>query len=165
MAVIGNLFKIEEFLRKQKLRVVFNYLRNALDPTANIHKRIINYPVGSFEKVNISEDIFALEQVFMTKDTKDCFIESHKEYVDFQLIIKGIEQMEYVDVDKLDIVYPYDLEKDLIVYKPFSFTSKIVLQSSDLAVYFPDDAHIGMPKYETPSLVYKTVVKVPIKYF
>lgn len=165
MAIIGNLFKIEHFLKKEKLQPAFDYLKTALDPNSTVYKRIMNYSVGSFEKVNISEDMFALEQVFTSKDRKDCFIESHKEYIDFQLLVSGIEQMEHVDVDKLDVEHSYDARKDLIVFKLYDATSKIVLQKGDLAVYFPDDGHIGMPKYETPSLVYKTVVKVPIKYF
>lgn len=165
MAVIGNLFKIEHFLKNEKLKPVFDYLKKALDPESSIHKRIMNYSVGSFEKVNISENIFALEQVFTSKDSKDCFIESHKEHIDFQLVISGIEQMEYIDIDKLDVKNPYNALLDLIVYKPCDITSKIVLQKGDLAVYFPDDGHIGMPKYKKAGLVYKTVVKLPIKYF
>ena len=49
----------------------------------------------------ITDNIFALEQVFYTKDRKECFIESHKKYIDFQLILSGNEQMEYIDIDKL----------------------------------------------------------------
>lgn len=165
MAVIGNMFKIEHFLKRDQLQPVFNYLKTALDPGSAIYKRIMDYPVGAFVKFDISDEFFALEQVFYTKDRKDCFIESHREYVDFQLVVSGIEQMEYVDIDKLEIAQSYDQNTDLIVYKLLDTTSKIVLQSGDLAVYFPEDGHIGMPKYDASELVHKTVVKVPIKYF
>ena len=93
------------------------------------------------------------------------FQRDYKKYVDFQLIISGVEQMEYVDIDKLIVKKPYEVSNDLIVYEPFDKTSKIVMERGDLAVYFPDDAHIGMPKYQNSSLVYKTVVKVPLNYF
>ena len=114
MAIIGNLYKLEEFLNKKNLDIVFNYFKEAVDKNSDIHKRIFNLHVGSFEKVNITEDIFALEQVFYTKDRENCFIESHKKYIDFQLILRGNEQMEYIDIDKLKIENSYNEKKDLI---------------------------------------------------
>jgi YhcH/YjgK/YiaL family protein len=162
MAIIGNLYKLENFLNKKNLDIVFNYFKEAVDKKSDTHKRIFNLSVGSFEKVNIIEDIFALEQVFYTKDRETCFIESHKEFIDFQLILSGCEQMEYIDIDKLEIKNPYDEKKDLITYKLVDNTSKILLQKNDLAIFFPDDAHIGLPKFKASELVYKTVIKLPI---
>lgn len=162
MAIIGNLYKLEEFLNKKNLDIVFNYFKEAVNKNSDIHKRIFNLPVGSFEKVNITEDIFALEQVFYTKNRESCFIESHKKFIDFQLILSGNEQMEYVDIDKLKIENPYDEKKDLITYKLVDNTSKFLLQENDLAIFFPDDAHIGLPQFKDSELVYKTVIKLPI---
>ena len=162
MAIIGNLYKLEEFLNKKNLDIVFNYFKEAVNKNSDIHKRIFNLPVGSFEKVNITEDIFALEQVFYTKDRENCFIESHKKYIDFQLILSGNEQMEYIDIDKLKIENSYNEKKDLITYKLVDNTSKFLLQENDLAIFFPDDAHIGLPQFKTSELVYKTVIKLPI---
>lgn len=162
MAIIGNLYKLEHFLDRNYLNLVFNYFKEAINKDNDIHKRIFNLPVGSFEKVYITEDIFALEQVFYTKDRENCFIESHKKYIDFQLILSGNEQMEYIDIDKLEIENSYDEKKDLITYKLVDNTSKILLQENDLAIFFPDDAHIGLPKFKTSELVYKTVIKLPI---
>ena len=162
MAIIGNLYKLEEFLNKKNLDIVFNYFKEAVNKNSDIHKRIFNLPVGSFEKVNITEDIFALEQVFYTKDRESCFIESHKKFIDFQLILSGNEQMEYIDIDKLEIKNPYDEKKDLITYKLVDNTSKFLLQENDLAIFFPDDAHIGLPQFKASELVYKTVIKLPI---
>ncbi|RBQ32721.1 YhcH/YjgK/YiaL family protein [Arcobacter sp. FW59] len=162
MAIIGNIYKLENFLNKKELKIVFNYFKEAINKNSEIHKRIFSLPIGSFEKVNITEDIFALEQVFYTKNRETCFIESHKRYIDFQLILSGSEQMEYIDIDKLEIENFYDEKKDLITYKLVDNTSKFLLQENDLAIFFPDDAHIGLPKFESSELVYKTVIKFPI---
>ena len=162
MAIIGNIYKLEEFLQNKNLDIVFEYFKKAISKNNNIHTRIFNLPAGSFEKVNITEDIFALEQAFYTKDRETCFIESHKKFIDFQLILSGNEQMEYIDIDKLEIENTYDERKDLITYKLVNNTSKILLQKNDLAIFFPDDAHIGLPKFKTSELVYKTVIKLPI---
>lgn len=163
MAIIGNLYKIEAFLKEKNLEVVFEYFKAALDTKSEIHKRIFSLNTGSFEKVQITNDIFALEQVFYTKDREECFIESHRKYIDFQLILDANEQMEYIDIDKLEVDKPYDVQKDLIVYKLAENTSKFLLQKADLAIFFPDDAHIGLPKYKESELVHKTVIKLPIE--
>lgn len=169
MAIIGNIYKLENFLKdkdKDKdLNLVFDYFKQALDTKSEVHKRIFSLPVGSFDKVNITDDIFALEQVFYTKNREDCFIESHKKYIDFQLIISGKEQMEYIDIDKLEVDKSYDKVKDLITYKFVDNTSKFLLESEDIAIFFPDDAHIGLPKYTEPELVYKTVIKFPMEKY
>ena len=162
MAIIGNIYKLEIFLNNRELDVIFNYFKKAINKNSEIHKRILNLPIGSFEKVNITEDIFALEQVFYTKDRKECLIESHRKYIDFQLILSGNEQMEYIDIDKLEIENSYDEKKDLITYKLVDNTSKFLLQKNDLAIFFPDDAHIGLPQFKTSELVHKTVIKLPI---
>lgn len=165
MAIIGNIYKLEKFFKEKNLNIVFDYFKQAIDENSEVHKRIFSLPVGSFEKVNITNDIFALEQVFNTKYREDCFIESHKKYIDFQLILSGNEQMEYVDIDKLEVDQSYDEQKDLITYKLLDNTSKFLLQDNDLAIFFPDDAHIGLPKYKESELVYKTVIKFPIKAY
>lgn len=163
MAIIGNLYKLENFLKERKLDTVFEYFKAALNSSSAIHKRIFDLPAGAFEKMMITEDIFALEQVFYTKDRDECFIESHRKYIDFQLVLSGTEQMEYVDINKLEVNMDYNAEKDLMTYKLVNNTSKFLLQSEDLAIFFPDDAHIGLPKFEASERVYKTVIKLPIE--
>ena len=168
VAIIGNVFKLEKFLaekgllQQSALQVVFEYFKQALDKNSEIHERIFSLHAGSFEKVDLTDDIFALEQVFYTKKREDCFIESHKKYIDFQLILSGTEQMEYVDINNLEVEKAYDEKKDLIIYTLVDSTSKFLLQNEDMAIFFPDDAHIGLPKYKDSELVYKTVIKLPI---
>jgi biofilm protein TabA len=165
MAIIGNVAKLERFLKDKSLNIVFEYFKEALDVNSDIHKRIFSLPVGSFKKVNLSDEIFAFEQVFYTKDREDCFIESHKKYIDFQLVLSGSEQMEHIDIDKIKIDKSYDEKKDLITYELENNTSRLLLQKEDLAIFFPDDAHIGLPKYQESELVYKTVIKLPIELY
>lgn len=165
MAIIGNLFKLEKQLSDKNLKAVFEYFKQALDSNSEVNKRIFSLPAGSFEKVPLTDGIFALEQVFYTKDREECFIESHKKYIDFQLVLQGTEEMEYIDIDKLSVDKSYDDSKDLITYKLVDNTSKFVLQKADLAIFFPDDGHIGLPMHKEKSLVYKTVIKLPIELY
>ncbi|MBU1928160.1 YhcH/YjgK/YiaL family protein [bacterium] len=163
MAIIGNVYKVEKFLKDKNVKVVFDYFKEALEKNSKVSRRIFSLPLGSFQRYDINEEIFAIEQVFYTKNREECFIESHKKYIDFQLILSGNELMEHIDIDKLEVDTAYDEKKDLITYKLVDNTSRILLQSQDLAVYFPDDAHIGLPKYKESELVHKTVIKFPLE--
>ncbi|MBU1216497.1 YhcH/YjgK/YiaL family protein [bacterium] len=163
MAIIGNVYKIEKFLKDKNVKVVFDYFKEALEKNSKVSQRIFSLPLGSFQRYDINEEIFAIEQVFYTKNREECFIESHKKYIDFQLILSGNELMEHIDIDKLEVDMAYDEKKDLITYKLVDNTSRILLQAQDLAVYFPDDAHIGLPKYKESELVHKTVIKFSIE--
>lgn len=162
MAIIGNLFKLEQQLSDKNLHAVFDYFKEAMNLQSSTHQRIFSRALGAFEKVSLTDNIFALEQLFYTKPRNECLIESHQKYIDFQLILEGVEQMEYIDIDKLETKTPYDEHKDLITYDMTDVTSKFVMQKGDLAIFFPDDAHIGLPMYQKPSLVYKTVIKLPL---
>lgn len=166
MAVIGALSQIEKLFNSKELKVVFDYLKEAAMTDSTVHKRIFSKSAGYFERLDLSRDVFALEQVYYTKDRKDCFFESHKKYIDFQLHLGGIEQMEWVDVNRLNVKNEYDVVKDLIIYRTIDETSKIVMHSNQMAIYFPEDGHMGLPAYdEKADLVYKTVVKFPLSMF
>ncbi|WP_024850558.1 YhcH/YjgK/YiaL family protein [Hydrogenovibrio kuenenii] len=165
MAVIGNYFQVKEFFKtNNKLNQVFAYLDDALDPTSEVHQRIFSSKEPRVQKNDIDGECFAMEQVYMTKERESCFFESHKKYVDFQLILSGCEQMEVIDIRHLSFKN-FEEDKDFISYEDSTKASKIVMQHEDLSVYFPNDAHLGLAFFETKQLVYKTVVKVPVEYF
>lgn len=165
MALIGNIKQIEVLLTSQDLKYVFAYFSEAMNKESVVYKRIASLPVGSFEKVQIADKIFALEQVFYTKNREMCFFETHRNYVDFQLVLEGIEQMEHCFADKLEIKHSYDSAKDLIVYHMTDISSKLIMQKGDLAVYDTGDAHMGLGRFKEPCLVYKTVIKVPVEMY
>ena len=163
MAIIGNVYKLEMKFKNKNIDVVFKYLKDALDVNSDVHKRIFSLKDGSFDKVYLSDEVFAYEQVTYTQERAKCFIESHRKYVDFQLILDGTEQMEYIDIDKLEVDCAYDIDKDLIAYMMATNTSKFLLEKADLAIFYPEDGHIGLSKYKEASRIYKVVVKVPVE--
>jgi len=165
MAIVGNLYKLEKHFENVRLNPVFDYLKLATDVSSSVYKKLFSLPVGSFEKIVIDDAIFGYLQVEMTKPLDECFIESHRKYVDFQLIVEGTEAMGYIDIDKLSIHHPYEKDIDLIRYKMEDKTSKFILEAADLAIFFPEDGHIGLAKYKEETLLHKVVIKVPLEYF
>jgi len=165
MAIVSTIPKASKYFENNEVfNLIFDYFKKCLDIDSIEYKRINQLDVGAFDRFYLTDDIFAIEQVFITKNRDKCFIESHKNYIDFQMVISGSELMEYTDIAKLKIKHNYDIDKDLIVYKMSDDTSKILLKYSDIAIFFPDDGHIGLPMYKEPELVRKTVIKLPIEY-
>jgi len=166
MATVSNINEVFDFLpNNETFDKIKTYLQNSLNPNTIEYKRIHDLPLGSFERFDLFDDIFAMEQTFNTKNRTDCFFESHKEHVDIQMIISGTEQMELTHIRNLTVKEPYNKQTDFIIYNLIDTSSKIVLQSKDIAVFYPNDAHMGIAKYKKEELIYKTVVKVPIRYF
>ncbi|EAI4143650.1 YhcH/YjgK/YiaL family protein [Campylobacter jejuni] len=160
MAIITNVHQVHSFLKDQ---VALEYLYSVCNSTHQNRLRILELPLKSCKKENISETFFVLEQNYITKPRNECFWESHKKYIDIQLHLKGIEQMEFIDVSHLEISEEYNQEKDLIIYNDNHCSNKIIMQKNDIAIFFPEDAHLGMAMYsENPSNILKTVIKYPL---
>lgn len=161
MAVITVL---DELIKTCPDETIKNYLLTLKDETSETVRRIKAFKPATFEKFQITDDVFAIEQSFETKDREQCFFESHRSYVDIQIMLGGNEQMELCRIEKLETDVPYDAEKDLIKYKLTGSASKLAFGRYDCAVYFPSDAHLCVAKLDGVSTVYKTVLKVPVTY-
>jgi biofilm protein TabA len=165
MAIIGNAYSTMKYINvnKSNLEIISSYMTEALNNSSDIYSRINSLPVGSFNRVNLTNEIFALEQVFYTKEREDCFFESHKKYIDLQLLIHGEELMEYAEIEKLCVKTKYNEATDFVIYTtPEKHrTSKFLLEKHDMAIYFSSDGHMGLSKSLNISKVFKTVVKVP----
>ncbi len=69
-------------------------------------------PVGKYEK----NDYFALVQTGETKNIHELQFESHRKYLDVQIVVDGEEMLEWQTIDKLSSTTNYDSEKDCILY-------------------------------------------------
>ena len=166
MAIIGRLPDIEKhFKENPAFEKAFRYFSQAMDPSSSIHQRIKDLPMDAFEKVPLEDGMFALEQKFYSKPRQECFLESHKKYIDIQLIVSGAELMECVDISKCTVENEYDSDRDLITYHDNQSMNKILLQDGDFGIYFPNDVHLGCQQYNEAQLCLKTVIKMPITNF
>lgn len=149
----------------EQLQAAFEYLEKALVDGSLENKRILNVEDGDCKREELEFGAFALEQKYTTKERSKCFIESHRKYVDLQLCITGLEIMEHTDIKKLTVDESYCESRDLITYHDYPRMNKITLESGDLAIFFPEDGHMGGQMFETSGECVKTVIKMPLKYF
>jgi len=106
-------------------------------------------------------DIFALVQTYDSIPKENGKWECHKNYIDIQYIVEGVEQIGCNNTGKMKITTEYIPEKDI------AFLSGdgdfITFSKGSYGIFFPEDAH--MPKIavnNTPSKVKKVVVKIKV---
>ncbi|PAF48397.1 hypothetical protein BKH46_00340 [Helicobacter sp. 12S02634-8] len=165
MALIGKLQTFNHALQANpNLKALQTYLNAASSIDTPIYRRILDTPLGLERKFDLGGGLQAIEQSYSCKDPKNAFYESHKIYVDFQLVVSGEEIFEVGDPLDFKIKTPYDTQKDLIIYHQSPQTSKFLLSSGMLAIFFDTDIHAGGLKkegQEVTSPIFKTVIKVP----
>lgn len=164
MAQFGSLASLREQNGTPQFAAAFAYAADALRAGSPVHARIAAMPAGTSERVELGGGVFAMEQVYAAKPRAEGFFESHRKYIDVQVIVAGIEAMEVEDIARLRVTAAYDPERDLLKYDPATpDAARLVLRAGEAALFFPSDGH--MPSLQVdgkPTLVRKTVVKVPV---
>jgi biofilm protein TabA len=162
MAIFGNIEVLKKQIKNDKFNTAFEYLTKVLDERSEENKRLKSYDLDVFKKIELDENNFALEQTYLSKDREQCFFESHRKYIDVQFILEGEEIIEVDNIKNLNINFEYNENMDLIKYDNSIFSSSLKLKKGDVAIFFPDDAHMPCIKVDKSVKVIKTVVKVSL---
>lgn len=134
-----------------KFEKAFDFIRKALAESL---------PVGKYE-IDGTE-LYAMVQEYTTKEPEAARAEGHRNYIDIQYIIDGIEIMEYENIEKAEIKTEYNPEKDVEFYENSQTPSVCVFKKEDYAIFFPHDIHRPAMAYGAAGTVKKIVVKVRV---
>ncbi|EMH26523.1 YhcH/YjgK/YiaL family protein [Helicobacter pylori] len=170
MAIFGELSSLGHLFKKtQELEILHAYLQDVMQKGSGANQRVLNLDPNTEFQAPLGHGIFSIEQSYCLEHAKESekgFFESHRQYVDFQLIIKGVEGAKVADINRAVIKTPYDEKRDLIVYEPVQEASFLRLSAGMLAIFLENDAHAlrfygeSFEKYrEEP--IFKAVVKMP----
>jgi biofilm protein TabA len=163
MALFGSIATVRaQLAHAAHFQAAFAYLDEVMAPGSAGFKRVLAVEAGKTERVELGGGAFALEQAYLTKARVQGFFESHRAYIDVQVIISGEEFMEVADVAKLTLGEDFTPAKDLIKYQMFGAASVLRLGAGEAAVFFPVDGHMPSLAVTSPALLYKTVIKVPV---
>ena len=162
MAIFGTFEVVKQQLKDDKFSIAFDYLEKVLQTDSDENRRLLSLPIDAFEKVDLDENNFGLEQVYNSKERESCFFESHKQYIDVQFILEGEEIIEVANSSELSIDMPYSNEMDLIKYTMTNNSSIVKLKKGDVAIFYPEDAHMPCVTLNKSLKVVKTVVKVAV---
>lgn len=163
MALIGSIATVQaQVPRADVFAAAFAYLTEVFQPGSAAAARLRALGIGETGKVELSGGAFALEQVYNSKVRADGFFESHRRYIDVQVVVEGEEIMELADIARMTVRQPYNPDRDLIIYEDAT-GSGLRVRAGEAAVFFPADVHMpGLCVTRDPVLVRKTVVKVPV---
>jgi biofilm protein TabA len=164
MAIFGTLDTLRaQLARPEQFAAMLVYIAEVLRPDSAAHARLGRIAPGTTERVELAGGAFALEQVYSTKPRAEGRWESHRAYIDVQVVVAGEEFMELADVAHLAVAEDLRPAKDVIFYQPFDGGSVLRVRAGEAAVFFPSDAHLpSLSTGAAATLVRKTVIKVPV---
>ena len=144
-------------------QAAFSHIDQLLRPGSPSAGQLRGMKSGDVEKVDLGSGVFAINQVYDSKPRADGFFESHRKFIDVQLIFEGEEVIEVIDVSRITVRQPYNAERDLILYADAADASHLRLVAGHAAIFFPVDVHMPSLRPGTAAgLVRKSVVKVPV---
>ncbi|MBD5401849.1 DUF386 domain-containing protein [bacterium] len=112
----------------------------------------------------ISDDVYANVEEYTTKIIDNGKFESHRNYIDIQLLLSGMERIYVREVQGLNTEIPYSLERDIEFYSDNIANSDFVtLNGNNFVMLYPHEAHapqIALDELSTKVL--KVVVKVKV---
>jgi biofilm protein TabA len=109
------------------------------------------------------DNAFVIINEYETKPPATCEPESHRTYTDIQLMITGMEQFGYAQLNNHIASTPYMPDKDVAFYtlKEEELNYNI-LHPGEFIIFFPTDIHQPEVMVGQPARVKKAVVKVKI---
>lgn len=110
----------------------------------------------------VNDNFFYSVQSYMTKPAEECRLESHRRYIDIQIIAAGKESMDLSDISRLSVNEEYNEEKDVTYWKTPCRMSRVSLGTGDFTVLYPETAHRGGISVDESESVLKVVGKVKI---
>ena len=164
MALFGSLATVRaQAPSSAGFAAAFNYVEELLKAGSAVHKRARAVPSGEAEKVDLGGGIFVMEQAYETRLRADAFFESHRKFIDVQVVTEGEELMEVADIARMTARQPYNADRDLIVYEDSTDSSLLRVFPGQVAIFFPTDVHMPTLRIRTNGVqVRKSVVKVPV---
>lgn len=86
--------------------------------------------------------------------------ETHEAFIDVQYLVAGQEVLEWNTPSKLDIVRPYDADKDVQLYRGNGMC--MTVKPGTFYILFPEDAHKACCHQTIPTEYVKVVLKLII---
>lgn len=163
MAAFGSLQTLrDQMTGSPAFDAALEFVERCLNPGSDERRRLMGLAPDASGRTELAHGAFALEQCYRSKPTDTVRWESHRSYIDVQAVISGDEIMEVADVAELTVAEDLTPEKDVILYHPYPDGSRLRARDGFIAVLFPVDGHRPGLAVDSPILVRKVVVKIPV---
>ncbi len=109
----------------------------------------------------INERVKAIVSEYMTVECFERGYESHKNVIDIQYPIIGMERVKWSPIEGMSVNIPYDNIKDRTFFKsPSPQGTHIDIGNGVFAIMFPEDGHSPQHYIGKPEFIKKITVKV-----
>ena len=126
----------------------------------------VSSDVADGKRVIREDVVFSRIMTLLTVDRKQGVLESHRSFVDIQIVLAGQEIIEVWPTTELKEKSPYIRDKDVVLYQiPDLSFLRLVLQPGYFAVFFPQDAHMPQIAIAEAAPLRKLVIKVSVTLF
>ena len=116
-------------------------------------------------RYDISKNVYINVEEYTTKHIEDAKFESHEKYIDVQIILSGIEDIYYTNVNNnLTVSEPYSNDKDIAFYSnKVEKYDKVTLDGTNFVILYPQDAHAPQVAFNNIAQnVKKAVIKIRV---
>ena len=162
MAIFGTIETVKEQINCPSFEKAFLYIDKLQDKNSDEYKSLSNIGLDDCNKMVLDENCFVLEQAYISKNKEDCFFESHKKYIDIQYVFEGEEIMEVENISNLQVTSDYKEDLDYAKYSQSKNSSILKIRQNELAIFFPQDAHMPCIKLDEKKKVIKAVFKISV---
>lgn len=145
-----------------RFKQAFLYLDRCMAEGSAENARLRSMPDNGLEKIPLEGGNVAMDQVYKTRERRNCILESHVKNIDVQFILEGEEVMDVIPIRDLSVERPYNESADVILYKDPGPASRLRVRAGQAAIFFPEDGHMPGQFEGVSALVRKTVIKVPV---
>ena len=140
------------YLSQQKQDNVEERVRSVID-------WILNY---SYEEQFMPAGCSYSIQKYMTKEEKDCVLESHRNHIDVQYMIEGHEEFDIFLAGCLTGTGEYSVCKDVEQWQSGIIVSRTILVPGSIVVVYNNQPHKGAIISRQPENVKKLVCKIEV---
>ena len=111
----------------------------------------------------INPRVKAIVSEYDTKAVNENGYEAHREYIDIQCLLTGIEKIDCLPLEYLKGTKPYNEAVDAAFYEVGDVKpQEVLIGNAYFAIFYPQDGHMPQLCVDAPKKVKKVVVKVKI---
>lgn len=151
--VIDRLERLERYLPRPRFAEALGYLRS------------INAQTQEGERKFLGDELFVRVFRCDTRDAPADLVEAHRRYIDVQLVLEGLEVIEWHPIEGLNVSAAYDNEKDVEFFNRLAVGMQpLLMQPGYFAIFYPQDGHLPqLHATGTVSNIKKAVMKVSVE--
>ena len=113
----------------------------------------------------LGDDVYASVSKAPSRAPESAQFESHREYIDIQVLLSGEEMIAVLPVGQLAVAAPYDPVKDITWHPIPPRYFALAIPPGHFVVLFPEEGHLPLCHAGGPHELHKVVVKVKLNYW